>query len=107
MKRPLVSALLLLTGVCVSRAQVARPNPQFDPDNAAPGLSATFAAKVRLPLFPSGRDPFSPPVADSVRILSAAPFSTALTAGRAPADPPAPSPTPKFVYGSREDYRWQ
>jgi len=107
MKRPLVSALLLLTGVCVSRAQVARPNPPFDPDNAAPGLSATFAAKVRLPLFPSARDPFSPPVADSVRILSAAPFTAALAAESAPALPPAPSPTPRFLYGGRTDYRWQ
>jgi len=92
--------------VCVARAQVAAPNPPFDPDNAAPDLSATSAAKVTLPLFPSVRDPFSLPVPDSLRTLFAAPFSTAL-APEPEAAIPAPSPTPKFVYGSREDYRWQ
>ena len=107
MKRLLVSALLLLTDVCVSRAQVTAPNAPQGTDNAAPDFSATSAAKAELRLFPSVRDPFSPPVADSVRALSAAPLSTTLAAEPALADPPSPSPTPKFVYGSREDYRWQ
>jgi len=34
-------------------------------------------------------------------------FATALPAEPAPADPASPSPNPKFIYGGRDDYRWQ
>ena len=106
MKRLLVSALLVLTDVCVSRAQVAEPNLPLDPDNAAPDFSATSAAEAKLPLFTFANDASFRLESVSAHTFAASALS-ASSAQPAAADPPAPSPTPKFVYGSREDYRWQ
>ncbi len=106
MKRLFVSAVLLLAGPCVSRAQASAPKPLFDADNAAPDFSATSAARVTLPVFLSTTDHFSKPGANTVRRFVAPTLNTALPAEPS-ADPPTPSPTPKFIYGGRDDYRWQ
>ena len=107
MKRLLVSALLLLTGVGIAQAQVATPNAPLGTDNAAPDFSATSAAKARLPLFTFANDASFQLANASADAFAASTLSTTLAAEHAAGDPPAPSPTPKFVYGSREDYRWQ
>ena len=40
-------------------------------------------------------------------MTSTPPLGTALWAEPTPAEPAAPSPKPRFVYGGRDDYRWQ
>ena len=111
MKRVVVSAFLLLGGASVSQAQVNTAKPLFDTDNVAPDFSATSAAKATLPDFLAVADSFAQPRAPSAPVFPAynlsAALSTALTAEPAPAKPAAPSPNPRFVYGGRDDYRWQ
>lgn len=102
MKSVCVCALLLLGSVGVAQAQVESSNPLFDTDNAAPDFSATSAAKATLPDLLVVADSFS-----RAGMTSAPPLSTALSAGPASAEPAAPSPKPRFVYGGRDDYRWQ
>lgn len=102
MKSVCVCAFLLLGSVGVAQAQVEAPQPVFDIDNAAPDFSATSAAKATLPDLLA--------VTDSLvraGMTSTPPLSTALSAEPAAAEPASPSPDPRFVYGGREDYRWQ
>ena len=105
MKSLLVSAFLLLGSVCASQAQVSATEPGPDTDNAAPDFSATSAAKATLPDFVP--DPFAQPGANSAPLVSAPKLGRTLLAEPAAAKPAAPSPNPKFVYGGRDDYRWQ
>jgi hypothetical protein len=102
MKSLCVCALLLLGSADVAQAQVESANPVFDTDNAAPDFSATSAAKATLPDLLAVADSFSRAAGTSAPRLS-----TALSAEPASADPATPSPKPRFVYGGRDDYRWQ
>ncbi len=43
----------------------------------------------------------------AVTSANAPEIATALTVAFETAEPPAPSPKPKFLYGGRDDYRWQ
>ena len=104
MKSPLVSAFLLL-GACASQARVNATKPLSDPDNTASDFSASSAGKVTLPDFLAATDSFADPRANPS--FSAPDLGTAVLAEPAPAKPAAPSPNPKFVYGGRDDYRWQ
>lgn len=102
MKSLCVCALLLLGNVSVAQAQVESTKPVFDTDNAAPDFSTTSAAKATLPDLLA--------VTDSLLragMTSAPHLNTALLAEPASAGPAAPSPKPNFVYGGRDDYRWQ
>lgn len=102
MNRVCVCALLLLGSVSVAQAQVEAAKPIFDTDNAAPDFSATSAAKATLPDLLA--------VTDSLALAAASSgphLNTALLAEPAPADPATPSPKPRFIYGGRDDYRWQ
>ena len=107
MKRLGVSAFLLLLAVTVSEAQDNAAKPTFDRDNAAPDFSSTSAAKATLPDFLAAADRFAQPDTTSARAFSAPSLTTALSAVPSPAAPAAPLPKPRFVFGSREDYRWQ
>lgn len=102
MKRVCVCALLLLGSGSVAQAQVEPSKLIFDTDNAAPDFSATSAAKATLPDLLAVTDSLT-----RAGITSAPPLNTALLAEPASADPAAPSPKPRFVYGGRDDYRWQ
>ncbi|HKE34875.1 MAG TPA: hypothetical protein VKB66_06720 [Candidatus Acidoferrum sp.] len=102
MKSAGVCALLLLGSAIVAQAQVDSPTPVFDTDNAAPDFSTSSAAKATLPDLLAVTDALVRGGLTSVPHLS-----TALSAGPASADSPAPSPKPRFVYGGRDDYRWQ
>jgi len=102
MKSLCVCALLLLGSAGVAQAQVESANPVFDTDNAAPDFSATSAAKTTLPDLLAVADSFN-----RAAMTSAPRLSTALSGEPASADPAAPSPKPRFVYGGRADYRWQ
>jgi hypothetical protein len=107
MKRYFVSAMLLLGSVSVAQAQGNAQSAMVDTGNAAPDFSATSAAKATLldPLVAAG--PFSQPGANPAYSFTAPVVTTALAATPDPADPPKPSPKPKFLYGGRDDYRWQ
>ena len=94
--------LLLLGSVSVAQAQVESPKPIFETDNAAPDFSATSAAKASLPDLLAVADSFG-----KTGMTSAPHLNTALLAEPASADPAMPSPKPRFVYGGRDDYRWQ
>ena len=102
MKSLFVCALVLLGGTGVAQAQVESDKPVFDTDNAAPDFSATSAAKATLPDLLTVADSFG-----RAGITSAPYLNTALPAEPASADPAPPSPKPRFVYGGRDDYRWQ
>ena len=102
MKSVCVCALLLLGGGSVAQAQVAPAKLIFDTDNAAPDFSATSAAKATLPDLLAVTDSLVRAEVNSPR-----PLSTALPAEPRSADPAAPTPKPRFVYGGRDDYRWQ
>lgn len=107
MKTLLVSAFLLLGAVGRSQAQVSATKPVPDTDNAAPDFSATSAARVTLPDFLPAADRFAEPRAHAEPTFSASNLSTAPLAEPAAAKPAVPSPNPRFVYGGRDDYRWQ
>lgn len=102
MKSVCVCALLLLGSVGVVQAQVESAKPVFNTDNAAPDFSAISAAKATLPDLLAVADSFG-----RASMTSGPPLNTALLAEPASADPASPSPNPRFVYGGREDYRWQ
>ena len=107
MKSLVVSAFLLLGAVCRSQAQAITEEAVPDTDNVGPEFSATSAAKVTLPDFLAVADPFAEPRRSSAPLISAPNLSATLLAEPAPAKPAAPSPHLRFLYGSREDYRWQ
>ena len=107
MTRLFATATLVLGSACVTQAQWPAPfvmNPQ---GNASPERSTTSTVKTT---------PFDPRFAMDARFsLAEIPASTfaalpvdeplALTVDAA--EPAAPSPKPRFVFGGRDDYRWQ
>jgi len=106
MKRLLVSAFLLLGGAGVARAQVSAPTPSIDRGNAAQDFSATSAAKANL-LGDLAADPFSALPVKPANTFAAPVVATALALPLANPEPASPSPQPRFLYGGRDDYRWE
>jgi opacity protein-like surface antigen len=107
MKRLLVSAFLLLGSVGVARAQVSAPTLNVDRGNVAQDFSATSAAKATLLSDLAAADTFSPPAAKPANTFAAPVAATALALPLDNAEPASPSPQPRFLYGGRDDYRWQ
>ena len=107
MKRLWAPAFLLLGSVCVAQAQVSAPTPQADTGNAAPEFAASPAAKATLLDSLAVADSFAQPGARPAHMFAAPALTTVLSAEPAAADPATPSPKPKFIYGGRDDYRWQ
>jgi len=107
MKRLLLSALLLLGSAGIAWAQVGAPTLNFDRGNASPDFSATSAAKAALLNDLAVADTFSAPAAKPANTFAAPIVNTALALPLDEAEPAAPSPQPKFLYGGRDDYRWQ
>ncbi len=105
MKR-LLLASLLLGSVSVAQAQVSAPILQIDRGNAAPDFSATSAAKATLRSDLAAADTFSS-AAKPANTLAAPTVATALALPLENAEPASPSPQPKFLYGGRDDYRWE
>lgn len=81
MKKQLVVVLLMLGTACAARGQIADPDAKGTDRNVAANFSAA----------PFGEAPASA-------------FALGNTAHDAT---PAPAPDPKFVYGGRDDFRWQ
>jgi hypothetical protein len=107
MKRLLLAALLL-GSVSVARAQVSVPTLQADKANAAQDFSATSAARATLLSDLAAADTISVATAAKPANTFAAPaVATALALPFESAEPASPSPQPKFLYGGRDDYRWE
>jgi hypothetical protein len=107
MKRLLLSALLLLGSAGIAWAQVGTPTLNFDRGNGAPDFSVTSAAKAALLNDLAAADTFAAPAAKPADTFAAPIVNTALALPLDNAEPAAPSPHPKFLYGGRDDYRWQ
>lgn len=104
MKRQLVVVFLMLGAGCAIRAQDAVPDATAAGRNVAAEFSAAPVARATLPQ----------PVAFSALSLAPnfgpAPVFASPVGNDALATPeasPAPAPDPKFLYGGRDDFRWQ
>jgi len=106
MKRLFVAALLL-GSVSVAQAQINAPTFPVDRGNAAPDFAATSAAKALVLSDLTAADTFSSPAIKPANSFAAPAVTTALALPLENADPASPSPQPKFLYGGRDDYRWE
>ena len=101
MKRQLVVLSLMLGAACAAGAQDAVPDNQSVTRNvaaifsAAPLPVASLSQPAAAAAFSSAPS-FAPPAAPAAALGSPAPDAS-----------PSPSPDPKFVYGGRDDFRWQ
>jgi len=93
MKKPILGMAIILGSACAVCAQQASnaPSAERSTENAAAAFSDTSAAQANL-LETSNSESRS--------------FALAAPADPAPV-PAAPAPKPNFVYGNRDDYRWQ
>jgi len=107
MKRLSVSVLLLLGSVGVARAQASAPTLNIDKENVAQDYAATSGAKATLLNDIAAADAFSPPAAKPANTFAAPGVATALALPLEYAEPASPSPRPRFLYGGRDDYRWE
>jgi hypothetical protein len=108
MKRLMLTALLL-GSVGVARAQVSTGPLQMDRGNAAPDFSATSAARPGLLGDLTATDNLSLSSFKPASTFANPALSTtlALPLENGAADPASPEPLPKFVFGGRDDYRWE
>jgi opacity protein-like surface antigen len=104
MKRLFVAAMLL-GSASVARAQVSAPTLQVDRGNAAQDFAATSAAKALVASDLAAANSFSSTAAKPADTF-AAPV-TALALPLENAEPASPPPQPRFLYGGRDDYRWE
>jgi len=95
MKKPILGMAIVLGSACAVCAQQSNNSPSAgrSADNAASTFSDTSAAQVNL---------FETGASESRSFALATPAS----ADPVPV-PPAPAPKPNFIYGNRDDYRWQ
>lgn len=100
MKRKLVVMLLALGAACAARAQDAVPDTKAANLNVAADFSAAPAASPSLFQFQP-----APAIALSSGLSFA--LAPALASPPAPDASPSPAPDPKFIYGGRDDFRWQ
>src|SRR5438105_3952281 len=116
MKHVWLPALLALCAATTSHAQDLATNNQqiaattaFSSPNQPSASSTSGSPEIVNALGPSGfRLLFSGlrPAALTPEAFTLAPKSTS-TAWNVPSPEPSPRPEPKFVYGARDDYRWQ
>lgn len=104
MKRLLLVVLLLGT-VSVARAQISAPPMNIEVRNVAQEFSATSGAKATLLSDLASADTFSWPTPKSPNTSPV--VTTALALPLDAAEPASPAPQPKFLYGGRDDYRWE
>lgn len=101
MNKQLVVLSLMLGATCAAGAQDAVPDNQPVTRNvaaifsAAPLPAASLSQPAASAAFSSAPS-FAPPAAPASALGSPAPDAS-----------PSPSPDPKFVYGGRDDFRWQ
>lgn len=95
MKKPILGMAIILASACALSAQQASVTPpaESSSDNVAAPFSDTSAAQVNL---------LETAISESRSSGTAAP-----AASEAAPPPAAPAPKPNFIYGNRDDYRWQ
>jgi hypothetical protein len=101
MKRQLVVLLFVLGAACVARAQ-----QDVIPDT--PAVNRNVA--VEFSVSPASAGSYSSPLGNVLAPSSNLDPASALAAPPTTAAPdasPAPTPEPKFLYGGRDDFRWQ
>jgi hypothetical protein len=104
MKRLCVPALLLLGSSYAAQAQSVAPVLSNVEGNVALDFAASSAAKTSpIRSYSATGTPF----ALGVSSASASVLAAALALPLENAEPAAPSPKPRFLYGGRDDYRWQ
>lgn len=107
MKRLLVLAFLGLGSVCLAQAQEPGAAGVDAGKSAAVDFSATSAANVTL-VDAANSNTFS---AASMPYSATSGFSSApdtlMSSVAFPTPAAAPAPEPKFIFGGRDDYRWQ
>jgi hypothetical protein len=101
MRKPLMGIAVMLAAACVVGAQEGTEGAGKDTGNVAVAFRETSAAQVNL-LAPADNG------SESRSVALARPASPAAESGANafPAEPAA-APSPKFVIGARDDYRWQ
>ena len=99
MKRQIVLAGLLLATACVARAQYDVPDNPPASRNVAAQFSPSPSEPLTLIQPLAGSAP-----ASTVNSLFA---TSSASAAESAAPDPSPSPNPKFLYGGRDDFRWQ
>jgi len=97
MKKPILGMAIILASACAASAQQASDTPSAGrgSGNAAAPFSETSAAQVNL---------LETSNSESRSLTLATPAASDPAPAAAPADP---APKPNFVYGNRDDYRWQ
>ena len=95
MNKPILGMAIILASACAVGAQQASvtPSAERSPENIAAPFSDTSAAQVNL---------LETANSESRSFANAAP-----SAAEAAPSPAAPAPKPNFIYGNRDDYRWQ
>jgi opacity protein-like surface antigen len=107
MKRLFAAALLVLSGMCAAHAQETATIASNNKDNAALDFTATSAARITFFDSRTAADSFSPLPVTPPGAPDAALLGTVLAVSLESSDPATPSPKPRFVFGGRDDYRWQ
>jgi hypothetical protein len=100
-------ALLVLGSVGVAQAQETAALKTNDDAKVAGDRTANSARRVTPIHSLSGNGVFFIPAAKPLNALEAPMMPISLAALPDAAEPPAPSPKPVFLYGGRDDYRWQ
>jgi len=100
MRKPLMGIAVMLAAACVVGAQEGTDGGVKDTGNVAVAFRETSAAQVNL-LAPADNG------SESRSFALATPSPAAESSANAFPAEPAAAPTPKFVIGSRDDYRWQ
>jgi opacity protein-like surface antigen len=105
MRRPLMGLAVMLAAACAVLGQENVPSTTSSKDsiNIAQAFEETSAASVNV--LSSSGDPYTS-VAPSTSVDISADPAKPLPANPA-ALPAAPAAKPKFVFGDRDDYRWQ
>lgn len=95
MKKPILGMAIILASACAVGAQQPSLTPSIErsTDNVAAPFSDTSAAQINL---------LDTSISESRSFTN----STPAAPEAAPA-PAAPAPKPNFIYGNRDDYRWQ
>jgi hypothetical protein len=101
MKRQLIVIFLMLGAGSAARAQEAVPNSQAVNRNVAAQFSASPAASTNS-FQPAATGALSPAAS-----FAPLPASASSLGNASPDAPPSPAPDPKFIYGGRDDFRWQ
>ena len=95
MKKPILGMAIILGFACIVSAQqsIVAPPTERSAENVAAPFSETSAAQINL---------LDAAISEA---RSSGPAASA-TSDAVPA-PAAPAPKPNFIYGNRDDYRWQ